>query len=73
MPRVCHREAEVPSPFPPDDDLMLAVRIKESLKTSRPEDIDYSLPPRPLAKDKPKSIKFTETGTRAHTSLHMLF
>ena len=44
---------------------MLAVGIQESLKTSRPQDIDYCLP---LAKDKPKSIKFTETDTRASQS-----
>ena len=58
----------MPSPFPPDDDFMLAVGIQESLKTSRPRDIDYCLSPRPLAKDKQKSIKFTETDTRASQS-----
>ena len=68
MPSVCHGEAEMPSPFPPDDDFMLAVGIQESLKTSRPQDIDYCLPPRPLARDKPKSIQFTETDTRASQS-----
>ena len=64
MPSVCHGEAEVPSLFPPDNNFMLAVGIQESLKTSRPPDIDYCLPPRSLMKDKLKSIKFTETDTR---------
>ena len=66
MSSVCHREAELSNPFPPDDDFMLAVGIQESLKTSRPEDIDYRLQPRPLPKlDKPKR---TETDTRASQS-----
>ena len=62
---VCHGEAELSSQLPPDDDFMLAVGIQESLKTSRPQDIDYCLPSRPLAKDKPKSTERNETDTRA--------
>ena len=57
-----------PSPFPPDDDFMLAVGIQESLKTAQPQNIDYCLPPRPLAKDNPKSTELTETDTRASQS-----
>ena len=41
MLSVHHGEAEVPSLFPPDNDFMLAVGFQESLKTSRPQDIDY--------------------------------
>jgi len=54
IPSVCDGEAELPSLFPPDDNFMLAVGIQESLKMSRPQDIDNCLPPRPLGKDKPK-------------------
>lgn len=71
MPSVCQGEAEVPSPFPPDDDFMLAVGIQESLKTSRPQDIvclqDL------LRKINQRVLNSLKQTLKHHSQLQMLF